>query len=46
VLILFSSYLYISGISFGSFLGKKSRKLVYVSPNRDEYYMIAAGNSL
>jgi DNA-directed RNA polymerase subunit beta len=25
---------------------KKSRQVVYLSPNRDEYYMIAAGNSL
>uniref|UniRef100_K3Z2V8 DNA-directed RNA polymerase n=1 Tax=Setaria italica TaxID=4555 RepID=K3Z2V8_SETIT len=25
---------------------KKERQVVYLSPNRDEYYMIAAGNSL
>nr|YP_009157532.1 RNA polymerase beta subunit [Poa palustris]YP_009461287.1 RNA polymerase beta subunit [Poa nemoralis]YP_009461374.1 RNA polymerase beta subunit [Poa trivialis]YP_009649947.1 RNA polymerase beta subunit [Poa sp. PI 374046]YP_010175076.1 RNA polymerase beta subunit [Poa pratensis]YP_010217976.1 RNA polymerase beta subunit [Nicoraepoa erinacea]YP_010245337.1 RNA polymerase beta subunit [Bellardiochloa variegata]QHD18719.1 RpoB [Poa pagophila]QHD18877.1 RpoB [Poa sphondylodes]QHD18956.1 Rpo len=25
---------------------KKARQVVYLSPNRDEYYMIAAGNSL
>jgi DNA-directed RNA polymerase subunit beta len=25
---------------------KKERHVVYLSPNRDEYYMIAAGNSL